>query len=451
MTDGLFTGSTSNQRQVMNHEQPYPAEQPAASTVQTAPVASAGQVSRGSLPPVASARSAVTDQVAVQRQNVSTRIDAVEQTANTQVQRATAPVAAAQDNIKGWSRAGGTQVTAKEGETVYNLSRRFGVPADVIMQMNGISADKGLQVGQNVVIPTYVYTAKAGVSAPDNDPKTAQAKSSRGTLPADTPKSTSESQNLAVLPTSPKLKDPTKVASASGASNSATSDGTYTVVAGDSLSKISRKTGVSVAALKSANGLSHGNIKIGQTLSLKPGASVVAKSPAVDESVKTASIPAAEKTPSAAKVNEYTPPKKAVEDAARESDAVAPESTGIGRMRWPVRGKVVSGYGSRNGTRNDGIDISVPSGTPVKAAENGVVIYAGNGLKEFGNTVLVRHDNGLVTVYGHASTLKVQRGQKVKRGEEIAESGMSGNAKSPQLHFEVRKDSSPVDPSTYLE
>ena len=87
----------------------------------------------------------------------------------------------------------------------------------------------------------------------------------------------------------------------------------------------------------------------------------------------------------------------------------------------------------------------------MKAAENGVVIYAGNGLKEFGNTVLVRHDNGLVTVYGHASELKVQRGQKVKRGEEIAESGMSGNAKSPQLHFEVRKDSSPVDPSTYLE
>lgn len=116
-----------------------------------------------------------------------------------------------------------------------------------------------------------------------------------------------------------------------------------------------------------------------------------------------------------------------------------------------MRGKVVSGYGSSGGSRNDGIDISVPSGTPVKAAENGVVIYAGDGLKEFGNTVLVRHDNGLVTVYGHASELKVQRGQKVKRGDEIAVSGMSGNAKSPKLHFEVRKNSAPVDPSGYLE
>src|SRR5690606_23963406 len=107
----------------------------------------------------------------------------------------------------------------------------------------------------------------------------------------------------------------------------------------------------------------------------------------------------------------------------------------------------IGGYGSGR----DGIDIAVPEGTPVKAAENGVVIYAGDGLKEFGNTVLVRHDDGLVTVYGHASSIEVKRGQKVKRGQEIAQSGMSGSAKSPQLHFEVRKNSAPVDPSTFLE
>ena len=120
-------------------------------------------------------------------------------------------------------------------------------------------------------------------------------------------------------------------------------------------------------------------------------------------------------------------------------------------MRWPVRGKVVSGYGSNGGSKNDGIDISVPAGTPVKAAENGVVIYAGDGLKEFGNTVLVRHEDGLVTVYGHASEINVQRGQKVRRGEEIALSGMSGSAEAPKLHFEVRKESAPVDPVGYLE
>ena len=132
---------------------------------------------------------------------------------------------------------------------------------------------------------------------------------------------------------------------------------------------------------------------------------------------------------------------------AEDDEAVAPNSTGIGKMRWPESGRVISAFGSDK----DGIDIAVPQGTPIKAAENGVVIYAGNGLKEFGNTVLVRHENGLVTVYGHASSLEVTRGQKVKRGQEIAQSGMSGNASSPQLHFEVRKNSAPVDPSTFLE
>ena len=75
----------------------------------------------------------------------------------------------------------------------------------------------------------------------------------------------------------------------------------------------------------------------------------------------------------------------------------------------------------------------------------------GDGLKEFGNTVLVRHDNGMVTVYGHASALRVKRGEKVRRGQEIALSGMSGSADRPKLHFEVRKDATPVNPSGYLE
>ena len=94
---------------------------------------------------------------------------------------------------KGWSRAGGTQVTVKEGETVYNLSRRFGVPADVIMKANGLSESDGLKAGAKVVIPTYVYSNKAPVSAPDNNPKTAKAKSSRGeNLPADPAKKPGE-------------------------------------------------------------------------------------------------------------------------------------------------------------------------------------------------------------------------------------------------------------------
>ena len=469
ITDGLFTGSTPNQRSIVENNQPYPANQPAAanssatrSAVRPVDV-SAGQVSRGALPPVgsqaaASAKAAVADEVSTQKQKIVARADALDQAATGTVKSATAPL---EDNIKGWSRTGGTQITTKDGETVYNLSRRFGVPADIIMKMNGISADSGLKAGQKVVIPTYVYSSTAGVSAPDNDPKTAESKSSRGTQPLDKPKPAEQpANNLAVLPSTPKVKETAAVASETSPDNktkTAAANGTYTVVDGDSLSKVARKTGVSVEALKQANGLKDGNIRIGQTLKLgaggKPAAVVAdAKKPGnVDVNAKTASISPADKKPDAAKVAEYTPPKKAIADAEKESDAAAPQGTGIDRMRWPVRGKVVSGYGSTGGGRNDGIDISVPSGTPVKAAENGVVIYAGDGLKEFGNTLLVRHENGLVTVYGHASELKVQRGQKVKRGDEIAVSGMSGNAKSPKLHFEVRKNSSPVDPSGFLE
>ena len=226
-------------------------------------------------------------------------------------------------------------------------------------------------------------------------------------------------------------------------------NGAYTVAEGDTLSRIAKKHGVSVAALKAANGDSDA-VRIGQELKIPAaGTTVAAAKPAAKvDPVQTASTPpkpeklAASEKP---QLTAYTPPQKtkAIEAVESESDEAAPNASGIGRMRWPAKGRVAKS--------RDGIDIQVPEGTAVKAAENGVVIYAGDGLKDFGNTVLVRHENGLVTVYGHASALNVKRGQKVKRGEQIATSGMSGEAKQPKLHFEVRKDSAPVDPSAYLE
>ncbi|KQZ21814.1 hypothetical protein ASD50_05800 [Mesorhizobium sp. Root552] len=273
-----------------------------------------------------------------------------------------------------------------------------------------------------------------------------------------------QTQTVAVLPQQPKLKDSKAAASvdASTANDpnlkktaAASASGAYVVQQGDTLSSISRKTGVSVTALKQANGMQDGLIRVGQKLSLSGAGAAVATTtvaaakPVAVDPVKTASTPPA--APATQTLATYTPPKKAdkVIQQAQDDGAAAPDSTGIGKMRWPVRGRVISGFGGGQG--GDGIDISVPKGTPIKAAENGVVIYAGNGLKEFGNTVLVRHDNGLVTVYGNASELSVTRGQKVKRGDDIALSGMSGNATSPKLHFEIRKNSAPVDPSTYLE
>jgi murein DD-endopeptidase MepM/ murein hydrolase activator NlpD len=120
-------------------------------------------------------------------------------------------------------------------------------------------------------------------------------------------------------------------------------------------------------------------------------------------------------------------------------------------FRWPVRGRVIAGFGSKpNGVQNDGINLAVPEGTPVKAADDGVVAYAGNELKGYGNLVLIRHSNGYVSAYAHARELLVKRGDTIKRGQVIANSGQTGNVTSPQLHFEIRKGSTPVDPTQFL-
>ncbi|WP_245414875.1 M23 family metallopeptidase [Aureimonas flava] len=272
-----------------------------------------------------------------------------------------------------------------------------------------------------------------------------------------------------------------------------------TVESGDSLLGIARRTGVSVADLRAANGLSGDNIRIGQTLVVPGGSAPAAANtrvaslgaPPTTLQAQAAAIPAPRAAPAnrpvaaapahapaataPAQAAVAQPPKaeqpaaapKAADSAvavaappqpttmakeeARQEASLPPASTGIDQFRWPVQGRVVKNFGDKVGSRrNDGLNISVPRGTPIKAAENGVVIYAGEGLKEFGKTVLVKHDNGLVTVYGHADDILVQRGSTVKRGQEIATAGMTGDADAPMLHFEVRKDSSPVNPMTYL-
>ncbi|MEP7455670.1 peptidoglycan DD-metalloendopeptidase family protein [Phyllobacterium sp. SB3] len=265
---------------------------------------------------------------------------------------------------------------------------------------------------------------------------------------------------------------PTATAPAQAAAKpiaNATASSTYKVQSGDTLHAISRKTGANIDAIKQANNMQDGTVRLGQSLIIPPSNSSMAQNVAntmkpkgATDQVKTAATQPVEQpkvvasapaqvAPAAAgsEAKPYTPPQaseKVIGEAEKEV-ASAPSATGASQLRWPVRGRVVANYGKGS----DGIDISVPEGTPIKAAENGVVIYSGDGLKEFGNTVLVRHDNGLVTVYGNASKLSVQRGQKVKRGEELGMSGMTGNATTPKLHFEVRKNSTPVDPAKYLE
>ena len=358
----------------------------------------------------------------------------------------------------GWSTQNGTRVTLGEGETVYNLSRRYGVPAAEILDANGIRDSRTLKVGQTLIIPTYVYSQAATVSAPDNDPLTKSAYShsgSRTLFPsgsaAPIPVSRVETASLTQSPSPLDTSKPVRQAAPS-TTNTIGSD-QYTVVSGDTLNRIAYKHGVTVEALKAANNIKTSNIRIGQKLVIP---SKVYENLAPDQTT-TASVTKVETkkvttTPVTASTSSSNN-DKITETAKVDSDVAAPAKTGIGKLRWPAKGQIASSFGGKtdDGKRNDGLDILLPEGTAVKAAENGVVIYASNGLKGYGNTVLVRHDGDIVTVYAHAKSLNVKRGDKVQRGQVIAQSGMTGSAKRPKLHFEVRKNATPQNPITFLE
>ncbi|WP_409361785.1 peptidoglycan DD-metalloendopeptidase family protein [Bartonella heixiaziensis] len=258
----------------------------------------------------------------------------------------------------------------------------------------------------------------------------------------------------------------------------------YIVQSGDTLFSIARQTGISVEALKFANNISNSSIYIGQVLII-PSKHTVATSntrndnrgSSTTESLYqpqvTSSIKHKESAPIYKSPVETVPSVKINKSSMRDSskqmmplshetnvsdtvtnvdNVVTPQATGISKMRWPVRGRVLSQYGQKKGTAiNRGIVIAVPEGSSVKAAENGVVIYASDGLKELGNVVMIRHENDVITIYGYNSKLFVHKGQRIRRGDEIAKSGVSGEVKTPRVYFEIRKNSVPVDPVEYLE
>lgn len=472
----LFTGATQNQREIIGDPagQPFPGDVRAssgaggydttASRDAVRPVdLTSGAVSRSALAPAAPADSGgyATGSSALAPAG-GAPADSSLRTASVAAMPRDAAVPHPNDvGGDGWSGTGGTQVTLRPGETIYNLSRRFGVPVKEILRANAISDETSVQAGTKIVIPTYVYSQKAPISAPDSHPRVAKASSSFGEARTERkPEPAPEPKREAVLPNTPKARDGHEVRSA-GEAGKLTRQGnpagaTYTVASGDTLYEIARRHGTTTPALKEANGLSSGLIRVGQVLAI-PGAGKSSEPADRTASMATGDNGAGTATAAAAKAQseplpQYTPPARKADDVIIEAKAEAPDATGVGKMRWPARGRIISEFGKTySGRRNDGIDIALPSGTPIKAAENGVVIYAGDSLKDFGNTVLLRHENGLVTVYGHANELKVARGDIVKRGDEIAVSGMTGATETPKLHFEIRDNSVPVDPMGYLQ
>ncbi|MEW6149584.1 MAG: peptidoglycan DD-metalloendopeptidase family protein, partial [Pseudomonadota bacterium] len=280
------------------------------------------------------------------------------------------------------------------------------------------------------------------------------------------PRALSPGQQL-IIPhpaTAPAAAPVTAAAATKPVAAVAAPSSTHFVNQGDTLASIARKNRISTAELARANGIDpSAKLKLGTRLTV-PGAKTAAvaapAAPVAAAPVAGTLQPVAAAPAPATKMAAVAPVQSArlaqatsnVEEKPAETPAKAAEATGaLPTFRWPVRGKVVTSYGAKtNGKSNDGINLAVPEGTPVKAAEDGVVAYSGNELKGYGNLVLVRHSNGYVTAYAHASELLVKRGDTIKRGQVIAKSGQSGEVASPQLHFEIRKGSSPVDPLQFL-
>jgi murein DD-endopeptidase MepM/ murein hydrolase activator NlpD len=118
---------------------------------------------------------------------------------------------------------------------------------------------------------------------------------------------------------------------------------------------------------------------------------------------------------------------------------------------WPLKGPVISEFGpAATGARNDGIDILAKRGDLIHAAADGTVSYVGSELKSYGNLILIQHDNGFITAYAHSETIKVVRGQHVGKGDVIAYAGATGDVTEPQLHFELRFGTKPINPQPYL-
>jgi murein DD-endopeptidase MepM/ murein hydrolase activator NlpD len=311
---------------------------------------------------------------------------------------------------------GGTTIIVGTSDTLDLLARRYNVSPAAILQANGYKGPRTLSPGQQLIIPRQAVAAAAAPAV------------------------------------APPASKPVAVVTAPST--------THVVNRGDTLMSIARRNHVPVADLAKANNLdTSAKLSLGMKLNVpgaKSAAAPVAQPVAPLQQVAVAAPLAKPGTPAAQQQSaRLVQPTANVEEkpVVAEAPAVKPsEATGaLPTFRWPVRGKVITTYGAKtNGKSNDGINLAVPEGTPVKAAEDGVVAYSGNELKGYGNLVLVRHSNGYVTAYAHASELMVKRGDTIKRGQIIAKSGQSGEVGSPQLHFEIRKGSSPVDPLQFL-
>jgi murein DD-endopeptidase MepM/ murein hydrolase activator NlpD len=332
-------------------------------------------------------------------------------------------------------RGNGKVVTLRHGETIEDLADRYGVSPELIAKANNLNGSYP-RPGQDLLIPV-----PGGVS---------------------------------FVNVSPGIIKPTKEVCEKG--------GCYTVKSGDTPLSIAKAHNIQVKALLEMNGIKEAReLKAGRTIVIPGVVAAPAPQPVAApvqqprEVPGKATIAAKEERPAQAVERQQAPAERKVAEAPVPVDIPAPVQEQAKPMqaaiqdgdgnceasllnplprtgqnfRMPVEGRVITSFGKqKDNSVSEGIAISVPKGTPIKASENGVVAYVGNELAGFGNLILIKHADDYVTAYANADEVLVKRCQVVKRGETIAKAGTSGGVPQPQVHFEIRKGAKPVDPQT---
>ncbi|MGC5780046.1 peptidoglycan DD-metalloendopeptidase family protein [Methylobacterium sp. NFXW15] len=419
---------------------------------------------------------------------------------------AATPTKVASVGSTGWSAQGGTRITVAKNDSLAQMATRYGVPASAILQANGLSSASQVTPGREIVIPAYNNVSGLNPSAASmsarparaaeekrEDAKMLEAKEARErdaraqeakaqeakaqeakrvaarekeareakdakdlaarkaaeakvaeAKAAEAKAAEEKARKLAALKESEKKHvrpGQTKVAEVKTEKADAKSAADKAKVAKDAAKEAAKDAAKTAAKAEAAQ-------KLAEAKAAREAAKEAAKEASKQAAAEKAKADVAKAETKAAPKTEVAKAEPAKpEPAATGSVAQASAQASADNFRWPAKGRVISGYGSSG---NEGINIALPEGTPVKAAEDGTVAYAGSDVKGYGKLVLVRHSNGFVSAYAHNGELDVKPGDKVKRGQTIAKSGASGNVTSPQLHFEIRKSGAPVDPMSQL-
>ena len=345
-----------------------------------------------------------------------------------------------------------TMVVVGRGDTLSGIARRAGTDAATLARLNGLKPPYGVRVGQKLTLPrssapiTTVASPKPHpVEKYDTKPLAVRvapipppaAEPVSNVTVSSSPRSTVQSVPLAApepIKVEPIRIEPAKPAPIKAAPLEVEA------------SKIEARPVVAAAAPDRSEGASVRFLKLPAKAETAALPTVISSDPPIRAAERLKPVIAAEPEPKIVPIS-YGTPKPTTAGAVGEP----PPRSGR-HFLWPVKGRLISSYGPQpGGLRNDGFNIAAARGTNVVAADNGVVAYAGDDLKGFGNLVLIKHAGGFVTTYAHNEKLLVKRGDKVKRGQAIATVGDSGSVTQPQVHFQVRQGAHAVDPRPLME